>query len=57
VLTDNASKYTVGQAQTALGGGSGSDLLPWGVALLVFAGWSAALVAAGGLVDARRDVV
>jgi ABC-2 type transport system permease protein len=57
VLTDTASKYTVGQAQTALGGGSGSDLLPWGVALLVFAGWSAALVAAGGLVDARRDVV
>lgn len=57
LLSDTASKYTVGQAQTALGGGSGSDLLPWGLALLVFAGWSAALVAAGGLVDARRDVV
>lgn len=57
VLSDTASKYTVGQAQSALGGGQGSDLLPWGLGLAVFAGWSLALVAAGALADARRDVV
>jgi ABC-2 type transport system permease protein len=57
LLSDTASKYTLGQAQSAVGAGTGADLLPWGLALVVLVAWTAGAVVAGAVADAGRDVV
>lgn len=57
LLSDTASKYSLGQAQTAVAGSRGGELLPWGLALAVLVGWAALAVAVGAAADARRDVV
>jgi ABC-2 type transport system permease protein len=55
-LVDHLSKFTFGQASTAIGGGSGGDVLPWAAALAVMIAWTVAFVLAAALVDRRRDI-
>jgi hypothetical protein len=56
-LIDHISKYTVGQAETSIGGDTGGDVLPWGGACLVLFAWTAAFLIAAAVVDSRRDIV
>ncbi len=57
-LVGEISKFTVGQTSNVVGGSGsgGGDVLPWGSSLLVLFAWTAAIVAAGALVDRRRDI-
>jgi hypothetical protein len=55
-LLGDVSKFTIGQTATSVSGDSGGDVLPWGAALLVMLGWTAAFVLAAALVDSRRDI-
>jgi hypothetical protein len=57
LLSDTASKYSLGQVQTAVAGSQGGELLPWGLALLVLVGWAAVAVTGGAVADSGRDVV
>jgi hypothetical protein len=54
--SEGASKFTIGQTSTALSGGTTGEVLGFGAALAVLAGWGVLLVGAGLLVDRRRDV-
>jgi len=56
-LIDHISKFTIGQAETSIGGDTGGDVLPWGAAVLVLVAWTAAFVIAAAVVDSRRDIV
>jgi ABC-2 type transport system permease protein len=56
-LIGDISKFTIGQAETSIGGDTGGDVLPWGAAVLVLLGWTAAFVIVAALVDSRRDIV
>jgi ABC-2 type transport system permease protein len=56
-LIDHISKFTIGQAETSIGGDTGGDVLPWGAAVLVLLAWTAAFVIAAAVVDSRRDIV
>jgi ABC-2 type transport system permease protein len=55
-LLGDISKFTIGQTETAIGGDTGGDLLPWGAASLVLLAWTAAFLLAAALVDHRRDI-
>jgi hypothetical protein len=55
-LVDHLSKYTIGQAESSVGGETGGDVLPWGGGALVLIGWAAAFLLAAFLVDRRRDI-
>jgi ABC-2 type transport system permease protein len=57
LLSDTASKYSLGQVQTAVAASQGGELLPWGLALLVLVGWAALAVTVGAVADSGRDVV
>jgi hypothetical protein len=56
LISDDAVDYTIGEAAGAAGGASTEDALSWGAGLAVLAAWAVLLVAAGLLVDRRRDV-
>ena len=56
LVSDEAYKFSISQSAGAVAGTQGSDVLSFGVAVLVLAGWAALFVAVGALVDARRDV-
>ena len=56
-LIDHISKFTIGQAETSIGGDTGGDVLPWGAAVLLLLAWTAAFVIAAAVVDSRRDIV
>lgn len=56
LLSDDASKFTVGQAASALGGSTQGNVLAFVPALLVLGAWAAVFLVAGVLVDRRRDV-
>lgn len=60
-LVDDYAKFSLGGLGTSMSGGSGedagaSDLLPFGVAALVWAGYTAVLVVAAAILTARRDI-
>jgi hypothetical protein len=55
-LLGHISKFTIGQTETAIGGDTGGDVLPWGAACLVLLAWTAAFLLAAALVDHRRDI-
>jgi ABC-2 type transport system permease protein len=56
-LIGDISKFTIGQAETSIGGDTGGDVLPWGAATLVLLAWTAVFLIAAALVDSRRDIV
>jgi hypothetical protein len=56
-LIGHISKFTIGQAETSIGGDTGGDILPWGAAVLVLLAWAAAFLLAAAIVDSRRDIV
>jgi len=56
-LIGDISKFTIGQAETSVGGDTGGDVLPWGAACLVLLAWTALFLIAAAVVDARRDIV
>jgi hypothetical protein len=56
LVSDDAFHYTIGVASGAAAGGPTDDSLNWGPSLAVLAAWAVVLVAAGLLVDRRRDV-
>jgi hypothetical protein len=56
LLSDDASRYTIGSAAGNLGGAMNDHPLAFVPALLVLAAWAAIFLAAGVLVDRRRDV-
>jgi len=56
-LIGDISKFTIGQSETAIGGDTGGEVLPWGAAFAVLVAWAAALLIAAALVDSRRDIV
>jgi ABC-2 type transport system permease protein len=60
-LVDGYDKFSLSGLQTSITGGSeedfgGEDLLPFGVATLVWVGYTAVLVAAAALLTSRRDI-
>lgn len=60
-LVDGYDKFSLTGLQTSITGGSeedfgGVDLLPFGVATLVWVGYTAILVGAAALLTARRDI-
>lgn len=60
-LADGYAKYSLGGLATSLSGGtaedvSGNELLPFGVAALIWAGYTAVIVAAAAAITARRDI-
>jgi ABC-2 type transport system permease protein len=57
LLSDTVVAYTIGQSQSALGGGEtvGDDIAP-GLAALVLAAWALLLGAIGAELEERRDV-
>jgi ABC-2 type transport system permease protein len=60
-LVDGYDSYSLGGLQTSITGGSeedfgGEDLLPVGVAALVWVGYTAVLVGAAALLTSRRDI-
>jgi ABC-2 type transport system permease protein len=60
-LVDGYDKFSLSGLQTSITGGSeedfgGEDLLPFGVATLVWLGYTAVLVGAAALLTARRDI-
>jgi ABC-2 type transport system permease protein len=60
-LVDDYAKFSLGGLGTSMSGGSGedagaSDLLPFAVAALVWAGYTAVLVVAAAILTARRDI-
>jgi ABC-2 type transport system permease protein len=59
-LVDGYAKYSLGGLGTAMSGGSGedigSDLLPFGVAALIWAGYTLVLVTAAAILTSRRDI-
>jgi ABC-2 type transport system permease protein len=56
LISDEAVDYTIGAASASAGGGLAEDALSWGPGLAVLAAWAVLFVAAGLLVDRRRDV-
>jgi ABC-2 type transport system permease protein len=54
LLGDDIIDYTIGSSSGVAAGAEGD--LGWGAAMAVLAAWAAAFVAAGLLVDRRRDV-
>src|ERR687895_359587 len=60
-LVDGYDKFSLSGLQTSITGGSeedfaGEDLLPFGVATLVWLGYTAVLVGAAALLTSRRDI-
>ena len=60
-LVEDYSKFSLNGLGLSMSGGSGddlggSDLLPFGVAALVWAGYAAVLVIAAAVLTARRDI-
>ena len=60
-LVDDYAQFSLGGLGTSMSGGSGedagtSDLLPFAVAALVWAGYTAVLVVAAAILTARRDI-
>ena len=56
LLSDDASKFTIGSAAGNLGGQTTDNALAFVPDLLVLVAWAAIFLAAGILVDRRRDV-
>ena len=56
IPSEDATKYTIGQASGAVGASSIGTVLDWGPACLVLIGWTALFAVAAALVDRRRDV-
>jgi ABC-2 type transport system permease protein len=56
LVSDEAYKFTISQSASAVAGTQGGDYLGFWPAVLVLAGWAALFVAAGAIVDGRRDV-
>lgn len=56
LVSHQATKFTIGQTASSVGGATGSDVLTWVPAFLVLLGWTALFAVAGGLVDRRRDI-
>jgi ABC-2 type transport system permease protein len=60
-LVDGYDKFSLGGLQTSITGGAeedfgGEDLLPFGVATLIWVGYTAVLVGAAALLTSRRDI-
>jgi ABC-2 type transport system permease protein len=60
-LVDGYDKFSLSGLQTSITGGSeedfgGEDLLPFGVATLIWIGYTAVLVGAAALLTSRRDI-
>lgn len=56
LISDDAAHFTIGQASSAVGGATNGGVLAFGPAVAVLVAWAALFVAAGVLVDRRRDV-
>jgi ABC-2 type transport system permease protein len=56
VISEDAGRFTINAAASALGGAHGDHLLGFGGAAATLATWAVVLVALGVLVDRRRDV-
>jgi hypothetical protein len=55
-VDEDVVDYMIGSASASASGGSTEDALTWGPGLAALAVWAVVLVAAGLLVDRRRDV-
>jgi ABC-2 type transport system permease protein len=56
LVDEDVVDYMIGSASTSASGGPTEDALSWGPGLAALAVWAVVLVAAGLLVDRRRDV-
>lgn len=55
-LVGSISKFTIGQAATAIAGDTGGQTLPWAAAVAVLLAWALLFVVSAVLVDRRRDI-
>ncbi len=55
-LVGSISKFTIGQAATAIAGDTGGQTLPWAAAVGVLLAWALLFVVSAVLVDRRRDI-
>jgi ABC-2 type transport system permease protein len=56
LVDEDVVDYMIGSASASAAGGPAEDSLSWGPGLAALAAWAVVLVAAGLLVDRRRDV-
>jgi ABC-type transport system involved in multi-copper enzyme maturation permease subunit len=56
LISDDVSKFTIGQTSSAVGGTSGDNTLAFGPAVAVLVAWAVIFMVIGVLVDRRRDV-